>query len=62
MAKTRFHSLLEAKINEAVQSRAASLASGAAPDYPQYQNNVGYIIGLKEALNLADEVEREMDA
>jgi len=61
MAKTRFHSLLEAKINEAVESRADSLISGGAIDYPTYQFNVGYINGLRDALKLCDEIEAEFD-
>lgn len=61
MAKTRFHELLERKIKEAVETRSDSLASGHAADYPVYRENVGYINGLKEALTLADDVERELD-
>ena len=57
---TRFHLLLEKKIDEAIQNRTVSLASGAAADYPHYKENVGYINGLRDALNLCDEVEQDM--
>lgn len=57
---TRFHSLLEKKIEETLQSRMASLASGAAADYPLYKENVGYMNGLRDALKLCDEVEQDM--
>lgn len=59
MAKTRFHSLLEERIIKAVDSMAMSLASGEASDYPAYRESVGYIRGLREALNLCDEIEGE---
>lgn len=61
MAKTRFHSLLEHKINERVESRIESTISGAAEDYARYREQVGYISGLKDALRLAEDVEREME-
>lgn len=61
MAKTRFHSQLERKINEAVENRSRSIASGAASDYAHYKENVGYILGLQEALKLCDEIEAESE-
>lgn len=61
MAETRFHSLLRVKIDEAVNVRSGSMASGACPDYPSYRENVGYIKGLIDALNLADEIEKEYE-
>ena len=61
MAKTRFHALLEAKINEAVENRSISLVSGAATDYAHYRENVGYILGLRDALKIGDDIEAESD-
>ena len=61
MAKTRFHSLLEVRIKEAVESRANSIVSGACSDYAHYRENVGYIQGLQVALKLCDEIEAESD-
>ena len=57
---TRFHSLLEKKIEEAVRIRSASLCSGAAKDYSHYMDNVGYLNGLQDALKLCDEVEQDL--
>ena len=57
---TRFHSLLEKKIEEAVQARSASLCSGAAKDYPHYMDSVGYINGLLDSLKLCDDVEQDL--
>ena len=57
---TRFHALLEKKIGEEMQNRAASLASGAASDYPNYRESVGYINGLNDALKLCDDIEQDL--
>lgn len=59
--KTRFHAQLEAKINEAVENRSKSIASGDASDYPHYKENVGYILGLRDALKLCDEIAAESE-
>lgn len=57
---TRFHSLLEQKIEETIRTRTDSLAGGAAVDYAQYMKTVGYINGLQDALKLCDDVEQDM--
>ena len=57
---TRFHSLLEKKILEAIRIRSESLCAGAAKDYPHYMDNVGYINGLQTSLQLCDEVEQDL--
>ena len=59
--KTRFHSLLEERVNDRAQGRAASLATGVAGDYAQYQRNVGYIEGLNDALAIANDIARESE-
>ena len=61
MAKTRFHSILESKINEAVENRSKSIASGDASDYAHYRENVGYIRGLQESLKICDDIAAESD-
>lgn len=61
MAKTRFHSLLEGKINLEVEKRASSLLNGEATDYARYIGSVEYIRGLRDSLKLCEEIEREMD-
>jgi len=57
--QTRFHSLLEVKVIEAIKARCESLGLGHAVDCPNYMRSVGYIDGLKEALKLCDEIEEE---
>ncbi len=59
MIRTRFHSVLEERVNKAVDSLATSLAEGDAADYNQYSLKVGEIAGLKEALRIADEISNE---
>ena len=61
MSKTRFHAQLEARINEVVENRSKSIASGAATDYPHYKENVGYILGLQDALKICDDIASESD-
>ena len=57
---TRFHSLLEKKVEEAIQSRSAGVVAGQCVDYPSYRENVGYINGLMDSLKLCDEVEQDL--
>lgn len=59
MPKTRFHAALEARIKEAVENRSKSIAAGAATDYAHYRENVGYVLGLQDALKLCDDIEAE---
>lgn len=61
MAETRFHFQLKAKVEETIDLMAISVASGACTDYPQYREKIGYINGLKAALELADDVEKEYE-
>ncbi len=59
MIKTRFHTLLEAKVTEQMDTRMMHLSNGGASDYPAYREAVGYVQGLRDALRLCDEVEKE---
>jgi hypothetical protein len=58
--KTRFHALLEAKILEVIASSEAQIAGGNCKSFEAYQNQVGYISGLRSALLLAESIELEM--
>lgn len=62
MPQSRFHTMLAAKIRAALENRKESIALGEAVDYPTYRENVGYVLGLKDALNLCDEIEGELDS
>ena len=59
MAKTQFQRVLESRIHEAVESRRNSIASGVCSDYPHYREQVGYILGLTDALKICEEIEGE---
>ena len=61
MPKTRFQNLLEQRIEEAVHKIALSIATTACPDYPSYREQTGYIRGLYDALNLANDIEKESE-
>lgn len=62
MPKTRFHTLLEAKIEKAIDDTAASIATGSCADYASYRDQTGYIRGLNDALKLADDIAGEVDS
>jgi len=59
VAKTRFHALLEERINKAVDDECKSLADGTAQDYAQYRFGVGHIHGLRDALSLCEQIEKD---
>jgi hypothetical protein len=61
MAKTQFQRKLEARIKEAVDKRGNHLISGGASDFSQYKEDVGYILGLMDAIKLCEEIEAEND-
>ena len=61
MAKTHFQKVLQDKLEQAIETRARALASGAAQDYAQYKFEVGFIAGLEAAGHLSDETERGME-
>jgi len=59
MAQTFFGSLLKQRIVDTINARAESLALGAAQNYESYRQNVGFIEGLKEVLNICEELEKD---
>ena len=61
MPKTRFHQLLEARINEVIRNQTELLSDGSAHSYDEYKTSIGYIQGLRNALTLCDEIEKELD-
>ncbi len=61
MATTRFHVLLRAKVEEVINHTTSSLAHGDAKDYAWYLREVGYISGLRAALELCESIESEFD-
>ena len=61
MPQTRFHQLFQERALKEIEKANQELASGAAKDFGQYRDYVGYIRGLGDALRLCDEIEREYD-
>jgi hypothetical protein len=41
--------------------RAQSLGRGDALDFAQYQHGVGYIAGLEAAIDISEQIKKEMD-
>lgn len=57
--RSRFHLLLENKVNEAVESLVESLVNGEAADYARYKEISGQIRGLRDSLKYCEEIEAE---
>lgn len=57
---TRFHSLLQKKVEAAIEERTIQVYTGVCLDYAGYREQVGYIQGLTDSLKLGDEVEQDM--
>lgn len=60
VGKTRFHSLLEAKINEEIERHKEDISTGIV-NVSVYWRSVGVIEGLRGALRLCDDIERDLD-
>ncbi len=60
IVKTRFHSLLEGLVQEEIEKIKEEMADGIV-DYPQYRENVGLIKGLRGALRLCEDLERDLE-
>ena len=56
MARTRFHALLAARLEEVIVNRSEYLTSGSAKDYSQYLAAVEYLNALRDVLKICDEV------
>ena len=61
MAKTRFHAMLEARIQEVIVDRMESLSRGTAKNYDEYKYYVGSLDGLRDVLKICDELEKEFN-
>ena len=59
MAKTHFQRKLEAKISERYDEVVLSLGAGGAPDFGGYQNEVGYLRGLRDVLTISENLASE---
>lgn len=61
MAQSHFNRALHAKVAEVLEARQTQIASGVCKDFEHYKYETGLIEGLRMALNLADDLEREPD-
>ena len=61
MARSNLHLKLLAKADEAVHSRAMSLANGEAADYTRYREIVFEIRGIRTVLEWCAELEAEQE-
>ena len=61
MPKTRFHSLLEERVKEAIAANMDAICGGQPKDFPTYREQVGYIRGLNDALTLCDQLEEDLN-
>jgi len=59
--ESHFGRRLKAKIEQAINERATSIASGACTDYAHYRENVGFVEGLMAAVNFCADLEKDHD-
>lgn len=52
--------ILVNKLADEINNRATILAQGGAKDYSEYKENVGFLDGLKFAMLLVDEINKEI--
>jgi hypothetical protein len=52
---------LAAKIGKEIASLSDQVASGFASDYPDYRERIGVIRGLKQAIGICNEAEKELN-
>lgn len=58
--KTRFHSLLEALVEEEIEKIKEEISTGIV-EPTAYWRSVGIIEGLRGSLRLCDDIERDLD-
>jgi len=59
--ESHFGRRLKAKIEQVINERATSIASGACTDYAHYRENVGFVEGLMAAANFCEDLEKDHD-
>ncbi len=59
MARTRFHAVLVAKLEEVIVNRSEELTYGHMKNYEDYRYSVGYLMGLRDVLKICDEVNED---
>lgn len=59
-AYSRHGRLLEERIEEHILSLSAQLGFGSATDYASYRQAVGQLQGLRDALKISEDLDREI--
>jgi hypothetical protein len=57
---SRPETLLLKKLTDEINNRTELIASGTVTDYSEYKLNVGFITGLRTAIELLHETNREI--
>jgi hypothetical protein len=60
-AYSRHGRLLEERIEERITDLSNQLGYGSAVDYPNYRQSVGQIQGLRDALKISEDADRELN-
>ena len=60
-AYSRHGRLLEERIEERITDLSNQLGQGSATDYPSYRQTVGQIQGLRDALKISEDADRELN-
>ncbi len=60
MSITHIGRLLRERISKEVFSLSTDIAGGASSDWGHYKQHIGIIQGLKLAVDLLDEIEKEL--
>lgn len=61
MASSNLARLFLVKLAEVLDTRTDELSLGQCKDYSSYREEVGYLRGLRDAIKIIDELEREPD-
>ena len=61
MASGHYQKLLLKKLNEVCTNRLELMETGTCVDYAAYREQVGYLRGLKDAIILLEETEKDME-
>ena len=56
-----FHEELVRRVTKDKVEKAIDLSRGAAPDYPAYQYACGLLAGLDLALEIAEEIKKDIE-
>lgn len=56
----RLSRTLKARLQEEIDRQAVLIISGNAPDYASYKERIGELRGLRQAIHICDELEKDL--